>query len=224
MCVLWFSLWLNTDHLLKYQRSVASDGFPSASMSVVGLSGERHNKAVNGDARLPMAYGSCSVTKQKTKAWGWTSISLLRSIFGGPQKSANNIFFVQYDVRAYCKNTGYFPTPLKDSCVIENIFVGACEQAKDSLSRMKGSQCEIAAISPSFCPGLALNKTKNTSFPLYTTFMAPRGEKGQWKWRAVNSIRMQLLWKMQFCESLNLTGCSEPNNRKMQCAAIQSSH
>lgn len=38
MCVLWFSLWLNTDHLLKYQRSVASDGFPSASMSVVCLS------------------------------------------------------------------------------------------------------------------------------------------------------------------------------------------
>lgn len=34
MCVLWFSLWLNTDHLLKYQCSEASDGFPSASVSV----------------------------------------------------------------------------------------------------------------------------------------------------------------------------------------------
>lgn len=59
---------------------------PSVSMSVVCLSGERHNTAVNGDASLPMAYGSCSVTTQKTKARGWTSISQLRSIFGGPSK------------------------------------------------------------------------------------------------------------------------------------------
>lgn len=89
---------------------------PSASMSVVCLSGERHNTAVSGDASLPMAYGSCSVTAQKTKARGWTSISQRRSSFGGPLKRAqNNIFFVQYEVRACCKNTGCFPTPLYDS-------------------------------------------------------------------------------------------------------------
>lgn len=80
MCVLWLSLWLSADHLLKYQHSVASDGFPSASMSAV--SGERHNTAVNGDERVLMAHGSCSVTTQKTKAWG---LNIYQPIFGGTQ-------------------------------------------------------------------------------------------------------------------------------------------
>lgn len=199
---------------------------PSVSMSVVCLSGERHNTAVNGDASLPMAYGSCSVTTQKTKARGWTSISQLRSIFGGPSKERKIISSLcSMKSERAAKIQGVFPPHYMTLSHREHLCwrfwtsKGQSEQ-NERFPVWDCSHLILILSRPIFATHK--NKTKNTYFPLYTTLMAPRGEKGQWKWRAVNSIHMQLLWKMQFCESLNLTGCSEPNNRKMQCS-VQSS-